>query len=84
MSVKIAGLTGSQIDALEEAVQDGLVPESLTYTATTATYASGDGKEAARLVAEAREKLATKHGRRRGHPVQSLAAVIRKFHAADA
>lgn len=78
MATKLAALTPSNIDALTEATNDGLEVE---LTATTATFPSGPEK-ALDALTEAIDGLTDKHSTRRGHPVQSLAAVRRKLNTA--
>lgn len=80
ITTKITGLTGNQTDALKAAQAESIdLEQGLTITRTTATF-KGTGPRAALLVKLAQDALAVKHGRR-GHPVQSLHAVVRKFDA---
>ena len=79
-TTKITGLNGMQTDALKAAQAESIdLEQGLTVTRTTATF-KGTGPRAALLVKLAQDALAVKHGRR-GHPVQSLHAVVRKFDA---
>lgn len=69
---------GDPWPAINDAVAEvGL--EGITTTATTATF-SGTPAAAEAAVRRAKDALAVTHGGR-GHPVQSLHAVIRKFAA---
>ena len=77
-TTKITGLSGLQVRAINDAAAEvGL--EGITTTATTATF-SGTPAAAEAAVRRAKDALAVTHGGR-GHPVQSLHAVIRKFAA---
>lgn len=79
MTTKITALTPANIDALAEAQESETL--GIELTATTATF-PGDPEDALAVLAEARDWLTDKHGTRRGHPVQSLAAVRRKLDTA--
>ena len=77
MNAKVTTLTGSNIAALEQAQRE--VGLEVTLTATTATF-PGTPAEAYKAVDVAGGTLGNKYGRR-GHPVQSIHAVLRKLKA---
>ncbi|ATW59110.1 hypothetical protein FDJ13_gp50 [Gordonia phage Gustav] len=75
MATKVTQLTGSNVHALQQAVQVGMDVEHIG--ATVAIF-PGSAADALKSLADAREVLYRQHGGR-GHPVQSLAAVRRKL-----
>ena len=76
-STKIAGLTGLNIAALEEAHSNGYLPAETVITKTTATFPWAPDETAQRLGYAKDRFIALGHSSRQ-HPVGSLNAVIRK------
>lgn len=75
-TTKVARLTASNITALAQAQEEtGL--ELVTIGATVAVF-PGDPAEALAAMTKATDQLGAKYGRR-GHPVASCHAVIRKL-----
>lgn len=76
-STKITGLTGSNIDALEQARSAGHLPAETVITKTTATFPWAPD-ETARRIGYAKDRFVSLGYSSRRHPVGSLNAVIRK------
>lgn len=77
MNAKVTTLTGSNISALKQAQEEAGL--EVTLTKTTATF-PGTAAEAYKALDVAGGTLGNKYGRR-GHPVQSIHAVLRKLKA---
>jgi hypothetical protein len=79
-TTKLKRLTALQSDALTSLLRDEIEAGTVVVTASTATFAMSTA-EAVSLVCAARATAGEKHGRR-GHPYQSLHAVVIKLSAA--
>lgn len=77
MTTKITGLTGLNIAALQQAIDEHHLSPEVHLTKTTATFPT-DAASAHTDLLVAKSALTEKHGGR-GHPVASIHAVIRKL-----